>query len=432
MGHGVESLTIVIRRGTQNAIKGAFRSNLEAHYLENRKVDNMRNFNTTEHRFLRHGIVVKTAEDGSALVGNGTHMSNYATKIKECMNILSPEILNNTKCLELNGHYAKKDDSKEVGKHVKGMINQFGADVEEFRLQQIDIDIEGMFMVTGHCHKLTDLHLNKSAVKHVLKHSVDKYYWVSMKRNHSVERIAFVECELGSLLLLVTLLCKSKKDSTKMVIDITKPQMLVDQDNIDAFEALIKECFLPVKGRSLTMCPVEWNRALKVKIASIEVGEKDSESVQERKKYFLGKATMIWETLDVIESRNIQRAKVKGALRLLSKEGRSFKCLKDLLTKNMHQVDQFLATKSKKKKQHQPPSGNGEFQQDRSVNSIKSQTWKDNLHCTLENHWELFLPLMTRSDSTRQVDPSSVTLRRPLHWRLQNQTVSANRPCISP
>ena len=46
-----------------------------------------------------------------------------------------------------------KDGCKVVGQNVQGMVNQYGAEVEEVRFQEIDIDIDGFSKITATCHK---------------------------------------------------------------------------------------------------------------------------------------------------------------------------------------------------------------------------------------------------------------------------------------
>ena len=102
-----------------------------------------------ETSFLRLGFVVKKDKDGNILLGNGAHVPNFATKIKDCKAAQAPTIVDKVKCLELNGKCAPRDGCKVVGQNVQGVVNQYGSDVEEARFQDIEIDIDGFSKITA-------------------------------------------------------------------------------------------------------------------------------------------------------------------------------------------------------------------------------------------------------------------------------------------
>ena len=162
----------------------------------NSRLTNIVNMKTNKHTkqetsFLRLGFVAKKDKDGNILLGNGTDMTNFAAKIKDCKAAQASTIVDKVKCLELNGKYAPKDGCKVVGQNVKGMVNQCGSEVEEVRFQDIEIDIDGFSKITSTCHKAAHMQLKKAVVKYLLKHRIDTAFWTLINRNHPIESMDF-------------------------------------------------------------------------------------------------------------------------------------------------------------------------------------------------------------------------------------------------
>ena len=300
--------------------------------------------------FLRQGFVVKKDKDGNILLGNGTHMPNFAAKIKDCKAAQASTIIDKVKCLELNGKYAPKDGCKKVGQNVQGMVNQYGSEVEEVRFQDIEIDIDGFSKITSTCHKAAHMQLKRAVVKYLLKHRIDTAFWTLINRNHPIASMDFEECDLGPTFLLLKLITKAKKEGTKLQILIEKPQFAVDDDCSTALEALFQEHYIPESGRAVKINLGAIHKALKVKILTIKVGETDSEEATDRKNLFLQKSRLLIKVLDAIEKKKIPRSKVKMAIKMASDHPELFEALADILENKMHQVDQVLEARKHKKR----------------------------------------------------------------------------------
>ena len=304
-----------------------------------------------DYSLLRQGLVVKEDNDGNILLGNGTNMTNFAAKIKGCKAAQVPKILNNVKCFELHGKYAPKDGCKVVGQNIEGMVNQYGSEVEEVRILEIEIDIDGFSTITATCHKVIHMYLYKAAVKYLLKHRIDNAFWTLINRNLSVKSLEFEECDLGQTFLLLKLLTKAKKPDTKLEIVIKNPQFAVDDDCSVALEALTQEHYIAESGRSLTIDLKAVNQALKRTLRTVQVGEKDSKEAKERKELFIEKSGLLTKVLDEIAQKETPKKKVRTAIKMARGQPEVMKGLEDILKNKMHQVDQVIEGQKKKKKE---------------------------------------------------------------------------------
>ena len=300
--------------------------------------------------FLRLGFVVRKDKDGNILLGNGTHMPNFASKIKDCKAAQASTIVDKVKCLELNGKYAPTDGSKLVGQNVQGMVNQYGSTVEEVRFVDIEIDIDGFSKITSTCHKAVHMQLKKAVVRYLLKHRIDTAWWTLINRNHPIESMEFEECDLGPTFLLLKLITKAKKEDTKLQISIEKPQFAVDDDCSTALEALFQEYYIPESGRVVKINLGAIHSALKIKILTVKVGASDSQETSDRKNLFLQKSRLLIKVLDEIEKKEIPRNKVKVAIKMAKKQAEVIETLADILENKMYQVDQVIEARKHKKK----------------------------------------------------------------------------------
>ena len=319
-----------------------------------------------ETSFLRLGFVVKKDKDGNILLGNGTDMTNFAAKIKDCKAAQASTIVDEVKCLELNGKYAPKDGCKVVGQNVKGMVNQYGSEVEEVRFQDIEIDIDGFSKITSTCHKAAHVQLKKAVVKCLLKCRIDTAYWTLINRNHPIESMEFEECDLGPTFLLLKLITKAKKETTKLQISIENPQFAVDDDCSTALEALFQEHYIPESGRVVKINLGAIHQAPKTKILTVKVAATDTQETSDRKNLFLQKSRLFIKVLDEIEKKEIPRNKVKVAIKMARKQPEVIETLADILENKMQQVDQVIEARKHKKKAKKQKT------KDEEENGIKS------------------------------------------------------------